>query len=60
MLHKVKLDVADLFIVKKSLNFTGTIRRHNSVNKFEKVLSMVPKRLNTYIKLNHTITKFNQ
>ena len=27
MLHKVKLDVEDLFMVKKGLNFTENIRR---------------------------------
>ena len=35
MLYKVKLDVEELFMVKKSLNFTENIRRHNSVNKFK-------------------------
>ena len=33
MLHKVKLDVEELFMVKKGINFTENIRRHNSVNK---------------------------
>ena len=35
MLYKVKLDVEELFMVKKSLNFTENIRIHNSVNKFK-------------------------
>ena len=58
MLHKVKLAVEELFMVKKGLNFTENIRRQTLL-KMQKTFSMVPKGSDTY-KLNHTITKLNQ
>ena len=58
MLHKVKLEIEELFMVKKGLNFTENIRREILLINL-KVLSIVPKGLNTY-KLNHKITKVNQ
>ena len=58
MLHKVKLYVEELFMVKKSLNFKENTRRQILLIN-SKFLFIVPKGLNTH-KLNHTITKLNQ
>ena len=58
MLHKVKLDVEELFMVKKALNFRENTRRQILLIN-SSFLFMVPKDLSTY-KLNYTITKLNQ
>ena len=58
MLRKVKLDVEDLFMVKKGLNFTENIKRKILLAN-SKVFVLGAKGLNT-CKLNHTITKLNQ